>query len=113
MASRRQALRVAPSQSRSRSVSCEKLVRLLHNAECPNEHVFSSLTEARRIIEAWRIDYNEARPHSSLGYQSPESSPRRGPHRRRRARATPRSPQPAIVLGAVKDGPPAALMRRP
>jgi putative transposase len=26
--------------------------------ECLNEHVFSSLAEARRLIEAWRIDYN-------------------------------------------------------
>jgi putative transposase len=40
--------------------------------ECLNEHVFGSLAEARRIIEAWRIDYNEVRPHSSLGYQTPE-----------------------------------------
>lgn len=40
--------------------------------ECLNEHVFGSLAEARRIIEAWRIDYNEARPHSSLGYRTPE-----------------------------------------
>jgi len=35
--------------------------------ECLNEHAFSSLAEARRIIEAWRIDYNTVRPHSSLG----------------------------------------------
>lgn len=40
--------------------------------ECLNEHVFSSLAEARRLIEAWRIDYNTARPHSSLGYLTPE-----------------------------------------
>ena len=40
--------------------------------ECLNEHVFGSLAEARRVIEAWRIDYNEVRPHSSLGYQTPE-----------------------------------------
>ena len=40
--------------------------------ECLNEHVFGSLSEARRIIEAWRIDYNEVRPHSSLRYQTPE-----------------------------------------
>lgn len=40
--------------------------------ECLNEHVFSSLTEARRIIEAWRLDYNQVRPHSSLGYQTPQ-----------------------------------------
>ena len=36
--------------------------------ECLNEHVFTSLADARRIVEAWRIDYNTVRPHSSLGY---------------------------------------------
>jgi putative transposase len=30
--------------------------------ECLNEHVFSSLAEARRMIEAWRVDYNSVRP---------------------------------------------------
>jgi putative transposase len=40
--------------------------------ECLNEHVFCSLAQARRIIEAWRVDYNTARPHSSLGYLTPE-----------------------------------------
>jgi hypothetical protein len=28
--------------------------------ECPNEHWFRSLAEARRTIEAWRDHYNEA-----------------------------------------------------
>jgi putative transposase len=40
--------------------------------ECPNLHWFSTLGEAQRIIEDWRIDYNESRPHSSLKYQAPE-----------------------------------------
>ena len=40
--------------------------------ECLNEHVFSSLAEARRVIEAWRVDYNEVWPHSSLAYRTPE-----------------------------------------
>lgn len=40
--------------------------------ECLNSHWFTSLTDARRTIEAWRIDYNQARPHSSLGYRTPE-----------------------------------------
>lgn len=39
--------------------------------ECLNEHWFTSLPEARRIIEAWRVDYNECRPHSSLGGMTP------------------------------------------
>jgi putative transposase len=34
--------------------------------ECHNEHLFASLTEASKIIEAWRIDYNTKRPHTSL-----------------------------------------------
>src|SRR5262249_42024086 len=31
-----------------------------------------TLADARRIIEAWRQDYNTARPHSALGYLTPE-----------------------------------------
>lgn len=30
--------------------------------ECLNEHLFPSLAAARRIIEAWRTDYNTVRP---------------------------------------------------
>jgi len=39
--------------------------------ECLNREVFSSLAEARVVIEQWRREYNECRPHSSLGYQTP------------------------------------------
>jgi putative transposase len=39
--------------------------------ECLNEHVFLSLTEARRTIAAWRYDYNHLRPHGSLGALTP------------------------------------------
>jgi putative transposase len=39
--------------------------------ECLNEHVFRSLSQARAIVEAWRIDYNTVRPHSSLGGLAP------------------------------------------
>jgi putative transposase len=41
--------------------------------ECLNEHWFLNLADARQIIEAWRIDYNRHRPHSSLGYLPPEA----------------------------------------
>lgn len=41
--------------------------------ECLNLHWFVSLEEARRIIKLWRIDYNTTRPHSSLGYMTPEA----------------------------------------
>jgi putative transposase len=39
--------------------------------ECLNEQWFLSLGDARRIVEAWRQDYNRHRPHSALGYQTP------------------------------------------
>jgi putative transposase len=39
--------------------------------ECLNEHLFASLTEASKIIEAWRIDYNTKRPHTSLNGLTP------------------------------------------
>lgn len=45
--------------------------------ECLNEHWFGSLAEAQRTIEAWRRHYNEQRPHSALGYQTPEAYARR------------------------------------
>ena len=35
--------------------------------ECLNEHIFHGLPMARRIIEAWRLDYNACRPHTILG----------------------------------------------
>lgn len=39
--------------------------------ECLNEHLFSSYTHARAIVTAWRIDYNNTRPHSSLDGLTP------------------------------------------
>jgi putative transposase len=40
--------------------------------ECLNENWFLDLKDARRKIEAWRVDYNSTRPHSSLGQLTPE-----------------------------------------
>jgi putative transposase len=40
--------------------------------ECLNEHWFVSLADAKAAIEAWRIDYNTIRPHSSLADRTPE-----------------------------------------
>ena len=39
--------------------------------ECLNEHLFTSYGHARRIINAWRNDYNTHRPHSSLDGLTP------------------------------------------
>ncbi len=44
--------------------------------ECLNEHWFLSLGDARRITAAWRADYNCARPHSALGYRTPDEARR-------------------------------------
>jgi putative transposase len=41
--------------------------------ECLNEHWFLSLADARQTVEAWRLDYNQSRPHSALGYRTPEA----------------------------------------
>ena len=39
--------------------------------ECLNMEVFASVREAAVILEAWRRDYNQERPHSSLDYRTP------------------------------------------
>jgi len=39
--------------------------------ECLNEQWFVSLEDAKEKVETWRWHYNEQRPHSSLGYQTP------------------------------------------
>lgn len=39
--------------------------------ELLNAFLFYSLNEAREMCEAWRIDYNEERPHKTLNYLSP------------------------------------------
>jgi putative transposase len=39
--------------------------------ECLTVHQFTSMAEAQDLIEAWRLDYNQRRPHSSLGHLTP------------------------------------------
>ena len=40
--------------------------------ECLNQHWFMSLEDAQEQFDHWRRDYNEVRPHSSLGDRTPE-----------------------------------------
>jgi putative transposase len=40
-------------------------------SECLNTHWFLDLKEARQLIEAWRREYNESRPHASLADRTP------------------------------------------
>jgi putative transposase len=53
--------------------------------ECLNEHWFLTMAHARRAIEAWRIEYNTERPHSSLGNLTPEEYAKNGLSRSERA----------------------------
>src|SRR5437016_4623577 len=39
--------------------------------ELLNETLFKSLPHARAVLEVWRRDYNEQRPHSKLGWMTP------------------------------------------
>jgi|TARA_R100001198_G_scaffold24328_1_gene12722 putative transposase len=39
--------------------------------ECLNINWFASLAEVKRLIEAWRRDYNESWPHMAHNGQSP------------------------------------------
>jgi putative transposase len=69
--------------------------------ECLNEEVFASLAEARAVIERWRRDYNQVRPHSAHGGLTPEAAHLRSagarlrnPDQLRRALATIAPPEP-------------------
>ena len=44
--------------------------------ECLNEEIFDSLADARRKLAIWRYDYNNVRPHSSLGNKTPSDARR-------------------------------------
>ena len=39
--------------------------------ELLNLEIFTTLEEAKVLIEQWRREYNQVRPHSSLGYRPP------------------------------------------
>jgi len=40
--------------------------------ECLNENLFSSLDDAKGVLKDWKEDYNNHRPHSSLGNLTPQ-----------------------------------------
>ncbi|MDR1397650.1 MAG: transposase, partial [Desulfarculales bacterium] len=40
--------------------------------ECLSTHWFLTLEDAKAKIETWRKEYNESRPHMSLGYMTPQ-----------------------------------------
>jgi len=68
--------------------------------ECLNREQLFTLTEARVVIEDFRLDYNSARPHSSLGYLSPQRFVKKLPA------STPRSGRPTASLREGTTNPP-------
>jgi putative transposase len=74
--------------------------------ECLNEHVFTSLEDARRKIEQWRIQYNRERPHSSLGYLAPEEFAMLAANTRSDAAARTAWPAQEVLAGALQSAAP-------
>ena len=56
---------------------CESFIGKLRD-ECLNEEVFYNARYAQAVVESWRRQYNEERPHSSLGYRTPAEVARDG-----------------------------------
>ncbi len=50
-----------------------QLSRAATKLTCLNRNWFESIEEARRKIEQWRVEYNEHRPHSALGQETPSA----------------------------------------
>ena len=46
--------------------------------ECLSQHWFTDLADAERTLRAWREEYNNERPHSSLANEPPAHSGRGG-----------------------------------
>ncbi len=56
--------------------------------ECLNEHWFSSLEEARQVIEGWRRRYNEERDHRGLAAMTPQEFAKKEEARRESGKVT-------------------------
>ena len=73
--------------------------------ECLNETLFRSIPHARAVLDDWRRDYNEVRPHSALGGCTPASLslPSRSPASRPRRAAFGGGLRPALTQTARAD----------
>ena len=69
--------------------------------ECLNMEIFANGQEAKEVVENWRIEYNERRPHSALGWQTPAEFATRAASV---GRATPslllQPPQQCVILSS-------------
>lgn len=77
--------------------------------ECLNTNWFINLWQARRLIQLWRDEYNNQRPHSSLGYLTPQefasSTAARGlcsDERGKGAQSPPPFPAPRSLLSKLQ-----------
>jgi len=66
--------------------------------ECLNVNWLLSMEDAREKIEKWRMDYNEFRPHRSLGNLTPRQFADKFPRRIHSQKTT-------LVAGPVLDMP--------
>ncbi len=65
--------------------------------ECLNEEIFDRLADARRKLALWRYDYNNVRPHSSLGNKTPQKRAGRLSNLRAPRPASLPSPKPTTI----------------
>jgi len=72
--------------------------------DCLNVHQFASLAQAQAIIEAWRVNYNQRRPHSSLGHLTPSEFVAQRQGQRTAEAAIVLSFYPVIVFGGYVNG---------
>ena len=73
--------------------------------ECLNHNWFTTLADAKEKIERWRMEYNAERPHSSLGYRTPEEFARTlSELTNRMGSKTPIPPEPPVVGGESQNG---------
>ena len=73
--------------------------------ELLNETLFTTLAQARVLLSRWRADYNDARPHSGLGWQTPAEFARTFP-RRETALRNPTSSAPSPAAHPAPQGNP-------
>lgn len=78
--------------------------------ECLNASWFRNLFDARRKIASWQDDYNQNRPHSSLGYRTPNEF---GSQWQRPSSSLTGVPQPEPPVKASLSAPGAALTGEP
>jgi len=66
-----EALRLLVAAKSGEPLPCSRRFNGRLRDECLNAELFSDLVDARTKLAAWRQDYNENRPHGSIGNLTP------------------------------------------